>query len=232
MEIARFNPALDLSSSFNWWQNTTNTCVFYLTEQSTKLTIRKNAGGGNLVWQPIAQSSMEIDDEPLLRLTEQASLEVRPQVVRPPEPAALTAPEQPRELGDRAPAAMAIGEDEVDELLVLLPRPGPLLHSQLITAWTSPHLFRQPVERCGATTPLYLELPPNSPYFDIAVHKHISQLKRTRQLQSNWPLFSLIKCDDSRCIKGYRDSQNSSFQREFLIVVIICEVSGWLCSPS
>jgi hypothetical protein len=38
---------------------------------------------------------MEADDELLLRLGQQAPLEVRPEVVGPPQPAALPAPQQP-----------------------------------------------------------------------------------------------------------------------------------------
>jgi hypothetical protein len=38
---------------------------------------------------------MQVDDELLLGVGEQAPLEVRPQVVGPPEPAALPAPQQP-----------------------------------------------------------------------------------------------------------------------------------------
>jgi len=44
---------------------------------------------------PVAELGVQVDDELLLGVGEQAPLEVRPQVVRPPQPAALPAPEQP-----------------------------------------------------------------------------------------------------------------------------------------
>jgi hypothetical protein len=43
------------------------------------------------------------------------------------------------ELGDDAPAAVAVGEEEADELLVLLRRPRPLLHAHLVAARLPPH---------------------------------------------------------------------------------------------
>lgn len=43
------------------------------------------------------------------------------------------------ELGHSSPAALTIGEDEVDQLPVLLCCPGPLLQPHLITAWLPPH---------------------------------------------------------------------------------------------
>ena len=44
------------------------------------------------------------------------------------------------ELGDDAPAAVAVGEEEADELLVLLRRPRALLHAHLVAARLPPHL--------------------------------------------------------------------------------------------
>lgn len=44
---------------------------------------------------PISQKCMEPDDEVLFIFRDVASLDVRPQVVQPPEPAAFTAPFQP-----------------------------------------------------------------------------------------------------------------------------------------
>lgn len=43
-------------------------------------------------------------------------------------------------LGKSSPAAMAIGEDEVDECLVLFTCPWPFLQSHFLTAWLPSHL--------------------------------------------------------------------------------------------
>jgi hypothetical protein len=118
---------------------------------------------------PVAEDAMGVDDGALLLLGEGAALEVRPEVVDPPEPAALAAPLQPWStrqehdahqdsggheqiqflpwisktdrtgvLGDGAPAAVAVGGDVLDQLLVLLRRPQPALHL-LLAAAVVPH---------------------------------------------------------------------------------------------
>lgn len=43
-------------------------------------------------------------------------------------------------LGNSSPAALAIGENEVDELLVFFSCPWPFLQSNFVTAWLPPHL--------------------------------------------------------------------------------------------
>ncbi|KAL6007937.1 hypothetical protein ACLOJK_033442 [Asimina triloba] len=82
---------------------------------------------------------MEVDNQLLLCISQEASFEIRPEVVGPPQPAALAAAKEAGELGNSSPAALAIGEDEVDELLVFLGGPWPLLHAQLVTAGLSAH---------------------------------------------------------------------------------------------
>jgi hypothetical protein len=52
---------------------------------------------------------VEVDDEVVFFLGEVAALEVGAQVVDPPQPAALAAAQQPRRLGERPPAAFAVG---------------------------------------------------------------------------------------------------------------------------
>jgi len=44
---------------------------------------------------PVAEESLEVDDELLLLVGEVAALDARAEVVGPPEPAALAAPHQP-----------------------------------------------------------------------------------------------------------------------------------------
>ena len=99
---------------------------------------------------------MEVDDEALLVVGEEAALEVGAEVVGPAEAAALAAAQQPRHLGHGAPAAApAVAEDEAHELLVLLRRPRAALHAQLVAARLPPHRSAlpepEPAEMDGAT---------------------------------------------------------------------------------
>lgn len=82
---------------------------------------------------------MKINNQLLFSFTEEASLEVRSKIVSPPEAAALPASSEAGEFRDGAPTALAIGENEVDEFLVLLSRPWPFLYPKLVTAWLPPH---------------------------------------------------------------------------------------------
>ena len=77
---------------------------------------------------------MELDDELVFLLCEVAPLEVRAQVVDPPQPAALPAAQQPRCLRKRPPAALAVGLDVSDEALVLFLGPGTLVRVSLLAA--------------------------------------------------------------------------------------------------
>jgi hypothetical protein len=70
---------------------------------------------------------VELDDEPLLLGGEGPLLEVGPQVVRPPEAAALAAPEQPGVLLHRVPVPLAVLLHVVHQDGVLRRRPWPLL---------------------------------------------------------------------------------------------------------
>lgn len=88
---------------------------------------------------PVPEKSVELDDGLLLLQAELAPLDVRPEVVRPPEPAALAAPLQPGLGGQRAPAAVALLLNVGQQLLVLLRRPRPLLQPLLLAARRSPH---------------------------------------------------------------------------------------------
>jgi hypothetical protein len=73
---------------------------------------------------------VELDDEALLLGGEGALLEVGPQVVRPPEAAALAAAGQPRVLLHRVPVPLAVLLDVVQQDGVLRRRPGPFLQGR------------------------------------------------------------------------------------------------------
>jgi len=78
------------------------------------------------VWVPVAEDGVEADDELLLLRREGAALEVRPEVVDPPEAAALAAALQAGVPGHVAPRAMPAPQHVRHQLLVLLRRPQPL----------------------------------------------------------------------------------------------------------
>jgi hypothetical protein len=73
---------------------------------------------------------VELDDEALLLGGEGALLEVGPQVVRPPEAAALAAAGQPRVLLHRVPVPLAVLLDVVQQDGILRRRPGPFLQGR------------------------------------------------------------------------------------------------------
>lgn len=68
-----------------------------------------------------------MDDELLFVLGEPPPLDVRAEVVRPPEAAALATPVEARELRQPSPAPVAVLLNVVREQLILLRRPRPLL---------------------------------------------------------------------------------------------------------
>ena len=103
---------------------------------------------------------MERDDVVLLLLREAAALEVGAEVVDPPEAAALAAAVQPGEPGDGAPAADAVPDDVVVELLVFLGRPQPLAVLRLgLLARLAPHRFLRNAGRRGGAGPAKLCAP-------------------------------------------------------------------------
>jgi hypothetical protein len=73
---------------------------------------------------------VELDDEALLLGGEGPLLEVGPEVVRPPEAAALAAAEQPGVLLHRVPVALAVLLNVVHQDGVLRGRPWPLLQGR------------------------------------------------------------------------------------------------------
>lgn len=97
-------------------------------------------------WEPacyerplVSEEAMELDDELILIAGELAALEVRPQVVYPPEPAALPAPQQSCCLRERPPRTLAVVADVCGEALILLLRPRPLVRVRLLAARRPAH---------------------------------------------------------------------------------------------
>jgi hypothetical protein len=87
----------------------------------------------------VAEEAVELDDELVLLLREVAALEVGPEVVDPPEAAALAAAEQAGGLGQRAPATLAVRLDVRDESVVLFLGPRALVGVRLLAARRPPH---------------------------------------------------------------------------------------------
>ena len=88
---------------------------------------------------PVAELGVEVDDDLLLGVGEEAALEVRAEVVHPAQPAALAAAEEARGLGQRAPAPLAVRLDVGDQALVLLLGPRALVRVRLLAARRPPH---------------------------------------------------------------------------------------------
>lgn len=82
---------------------------------------------------------MEINDQLFFRFSKEASLQVGAEIVGPTEPATLATAAKPSELRDSSPATLAIRENEVDELLILLGCPWPFLNAKFVTARLPSH---------------------------------------------------------------------------------------------
>ena len=114
---------------------------------------------------PVAERSMKTDDHLLFLRRDVASLQVRSEVVYPPQPATLSASKKsfnPEHativrklsrnvslslcliftciLGERSPRTFAVGLNVIHENLVLLRCPSPFLQPLLLAARSSPHL--------------------------------------------------------------------------------------------
>lgn len=75
---------------------------------------------------PVAKNGVEMNNEVLLLRGEGAALEIGAEIVDPTEAAALTAALKAGVSGDVAPAALAVGDHVIHQLLVFLRRPQPL----------------------------------------------------------------------------------------------------------
>ena len=82
---------------------------------------------------------MEINDQLFFRFCKEASLQVGTEIVGPTEPATLATAAKAGQLRDSSPATLAICEDEVDELLILLGCPWPFLNPKFVAARLPSH---------------------------------------------------------------------------------------------
>jgi hypothetical protein len=87
----------------------------------------------------VAEKAVELDDGLVLLLREVAALEVRPEVVDPPQAAALAAAGQAGGLGQGAPAPLSVRLDVGNETVVLFLGPGALVGVRLLAARRPPH---------------------------------------------------------------------------------------------
>lgn len=84
---------------------------------------------------------MEVNNKVLFCFSEETSLQVRAKIVSPAKPATLATTPKPGKLWNGSPAAVTIGENEVDELLVFLSSPWSFLHLKFVTAGLPPHIL-------------------------------------------------------------------------------------------
>lgn len=97
--------------------------------------------------EPVSKTSMKINDQLLFSFSEKASLEVRAEIISPTEAAAFAAAAEAGELRDCPPTALAIGEYEVDELLVFLGSPRAFFNAEFVAARLPAHFEERII--CG-----------------------------------------------------------------------------------
>lgn len=93
----------------------------------------------NIKGWPISKTSVEIDNQLFFSFSEEASLQVGAEIIRPTEPATLTTPAKASEFRHSPPTTLAIGDNKADELLVLLSSPWPFLYPKFVTTRLPSH---------------------------------------------------------------------------------------------
>lgn len=88
----------------------------------------------------VTKKAVQFDDDLILFFGEVAPLEVRPQVIDPPEAAALATAEEARGLRERPPATLAVRSYVGNELVVLLLGPCALVCVSLLAARRPSHV--------------------------------------------------------------------------------------------
>lgn len=89
--------------------------------------------------KPVAEAGMKINNQLFFGISEEASLQVRAEIVSPAKTTTLAAAAESGKLRNSTPTALAISENEVDEFFIFLSRPRPFLHPKLVTARLSSH---------------------------------------------------------------------------------------------
>lgn len=92
---------------------------------------------------PVAQDGMEAYDHLLFLRGEFASLDVRPEIIRPSETTAFPASKKSSVLGKSSPAPVPMLLNVGNQLLILVWCPRTLLHTHLFAARSAPHFARE-----------------------------------------------------------------------------------------
>lgn len=90
-------------------------------------------------FRPIAKASMEINDKFLFSFIKETPFQVRPEVVNPPETAALAAAAESGELRQDTPATLAMCENEGDQFVVLISSPRTFLDTKFVATRLPAH---------------------------------------------------------------------------------------------
>lgn len=89
----------------------------------------------------VSQNRMKVDDCAVFFFREFTSLNIRPQIISPPQPAAFATPIKTSFLWKCPPTSMALLADIFHKLLIFFCCPWPFLHSTiLLTAWNPTHI--------------------------------------------------------------------------------------------
>ena len=83
----------------------------------------------------VTKEAMELDDELIFLFSEISPLEVRPEVVDPPEAAALAAAEESGGLWQRSPAPLPVGPYIRYQPIIFLLCPCPFVRVSFLTTW-------------------------------------------------------------------------------------------------
>lgn len=89
----------------------------------------------------VTEEAMEFDDKVVFVESEIASLEIRAEIVDPPETAAFAAPEKTGGSRKRTPTTFAVGFDVRDELIVFFLGPSAFVRVVFLAARRPTHLL-------------------------------------------------------------------------------------------